>query len=72
MRLPRIRILRRKLERIIDAATIVVIKGRLAIGAIARRLFENLLVEIDDIAALFGVVSQDVPGQRIIVAAKTE
>ena len=72
MRLPRIRTLRRKLERIIDPATIVVIKGRLAIGAIARRLFENLLVEIDDIAALFGVVSQDVPGQRIIVAAKTE
>src|SRR3546814_752488 len=78
MRLPRVRIRRRKLERIIDPivavdlAAIVAIKGRLAIGAITRRLFENLLVEINDIAALFGVVSQDVPGQRIIIAAKTE
>src|SRR3546814_14591009 len=47
MRLPRVRIRRRKLERIIDPivavdlAAIVVIKGRLAIGAITRRLFEN-------------------------------
>ena len=78
MRLPRVRIRRRKLERIIDPivavdlAAIVAIKGRLAIGAITRRLFENLLVEINDIAALFGVVSQDVPGQRILIAAKTE
>src|SRR3546814_17315128 len=58
MRLPRVRIRRRKLERIIDPivavdlAAIVAIKGRLAIGAITRRLFENLLVEINDIVAL--------------------
>src|SRR3546814_13754435 len=77
MRLTRVRIRRRKLERIIDPivavdlAAIVAIKGRLAIGAITRSLFENLLVEFNEIAALFGVVSQEVTGQRIIIGAKT-
>src|SRR3546814_3480324 len=47
MRLPRVRIRRRKLERIIDPivavdlAAIVAIKGRLAIGAITRRSEEH-------------------------------
>ena len=54
--------------RVIDAviavylAPIVAIEGWLAIACVARRLFQNALVEIYDIAALIGVVGQHVPG----------
>src|SRR5690606_6154076 len=51
---------------------IIAIKYRLIFRAIAGRLFENRLIEIDDISALIDIIGEHVPRERIIVRSKAE
>src|SRR6185369_11545818 len=57
---------------VIDLAAIFTVMGRFTVLAIVRCILQNRLVEVDDIAALTGVIGQHAPRQRIIVLAEAE
>src|SRR5207237_6639188 len=57
---------------IVDPLVIVAVEAWFLAGAEARAVLELVAVEIDDIAALVGVVGELAPGDRAMVLAEAE